>query len=178
MFTNNSYSMKRLITFAFVFLFSLPIFAQLVHVKGVKGLFSEFNYQKNGYSVGLGFYKIQTKKFIWKTSAEFHSTKQESTTTNHYNVFGESCFNFLSFKQQVFFNISGGVAFGFEQLKDNVFSGSKSSPVLAESVGLNIEWCPIEKLTTAINFRQRFTQFNRNGNAYFMIGLSVQYNFN
>lgn len=170
--------MKRLITFAFIFLFSLPIYAQLVHVKGVKGLFSEFNYQKNGYSVALGFYKIQTKKFIWKTSAEFHSTKQENTSTFHYNVFGESCFNFLSFKQQVFFNLSGGVAFGFEQLKDNVFSGSKSSPVLAESVGFNIEWCPIEKLTTAINFRQRFTQFNKNGSAYYMIGLSVQYNLN
>lgn len=170
--------MKRILTFILLSTLVFSLKAQLVHVKGVKGVFSEGNYQKNGFSLGVGYSKIQTKNIFWKAIVEFHNTKQSFTKTKHFNAFGEAGYNFLSFKQKLFFNVTSGLGAGVELLQDDVFSSSKSNFVLTESAGLCIEWCPIEKLTTAINFRQRFTQFNKNGSAYYMIGLSVQYNLN
>jgi len=172
--------MRRIIILIFVFftLLTYETKAQLVHVKGVKGILGEYNSEKGGFGVGVGFYKLQTKRFSWKAIAEFHSSKQENTKTTLINGFGDLGYTVLSLKQQFFVSVTGGIGAGMEILEDNIFGTKKNSPMLIEGVGLSFEWCPIEKLTTAINFRQRFTQFNRNGSAYYMIGLSVQYNLN
>jgi len=170
--------MKRLLIIILLSTMAYSLKAQLIHVKGVEGILTEVNYLKNGFSLGAGYSKMQTKNIFWKATAEFHNTKQGFTKTKHFIAFGEAGYNFLNFKQRLFFNVTGGLGPGVELLKDKIFSSSKSSFVLSESIGLCVDWCPIERLTTSINFRQRFTQFNRNGNAYYMIGLIVQYNLN
>lgn len=172
--------MRRIIILIFV-LFSLLTYetkAQLVHVKGVKGVFGEYNLEKGGFGVGVGYYKIQTKKLSWKAIAEFHSSKQDNTKTNILNGFGDFGYNVLSFNQQFFISVTGGIGVGMEILEDNIFGTKKNSPMLIEGVGMSIEWCPVEKITASFNFRQRYTQFNKNGNAFYMIGVGVVYNFN
>jgi len=169
--------MKKLLLFI-ALLFSLSAAkSQVLHVKGVEGTFLEVNHEKAGIGLGIGYYKIQTKKLLWKAMGETHFSTQGNTKTRIYNAFGEVGYTVYSFKQQLFLSVTGGLGMGAESMLDRITDRTKSRFVLMESVGLSVEYCILEQLTATLNFRQRFLQFNNNGVALYQVGIGLQYNF-
>ncbi len=152
--------------------------AQLLHVKGVKGVFSEAFLEKKGFGVGAGYYNIFSNKLFYRTVAEYHSSTFSNTQTQIANGYFELGYTPFAIKQQFYISFLVGAGIGAEFLNDKVLNKKEVNPILLEGVGLMLEYCPSSRITTALLFNQRFLQFNKNGDALYVIGLSIQYNLN
>jgi hypothetical protein len=168
--------MKIRLILAFLII-SVSAGAQLIHVEGSKALGINYAYVKNGFNVSsrITFYK--SGNFAYRGSLDFERVSFDLSKASIVYANPEVMYTFYNPGDKLFFNVKGGFLTGVEFISNSVLDKKKSQFFVGENIGLGAEYFITNKIMLNLDLDQRFFQMSRVGQASFILGLGINYNF-
>jgi len=151
--------------------------AQLYHVKGEKGANIGIGLNKNGLNPMILYQKMFQKNMKYSVGSDLYFSNVGVTKDRKFFVDGKYYYTIFDIKQKVFFEGMVGIGLGVESMKDEVSNEKNTSFCIKEEVGMNVEYCVLEKFSINLVVKQVLFQLNRNGNGIFSLGLGTTIKF-